>query len=144
MRTCISCKKILETRDQIKFCSNKCQAGYQYRVFVVKWKSRTVEGGVGILTKTVSGHLRKYLFNKYGESCSLCRWNRRNPITGKVPLEIDHIDGNSENNTEDNLRLICPNCHSLTVHFRNLNKGHGRKWRMNKYIKHAEYKNENR
>ena len=56
-------------------------------------------------------------------------------MTGHVPLEIDHIDGDAENNIETNLRVLCPNCHSLTPHFRNLNKGKGRKWRMKKYIK---------
>lgn len=61
---------------------------------------------------------------------SVCGWNKINPVTKVVPLEIDHIDGNSENNKEENLRLICPNCHSLTSSFRNLNKGKGRGWRL--------------
>lgn len=72
---------------------------------------------------------------KFGEKCSMCLWSKRHEVTGKVPLEIDHIDGNSENNSETNLRLLCPNCHALTPHFKNLNKGNGRSWRKNKYIK---------
>lgn len=67
---------------------------------------------------------------KIGEKCSMCGWNKRHPITHKVPLEIDHIDGNADNNKETNIRLICPNCHALTPHFRNLNRGRGRKWRI--------------
>lgn len=59
-----------------------------------------------------------------------CGWNQRHSITHRIPLEIDHIDGNANNNNEDNLRLLCPNCHSLTPHFRNLNRGHGRAWRQ--------------
>lgn len=51
-------------------------------------------------------------------------WSKINPYTNTLPLEIDHIDGNSENNSEDNLRLICPNCHSST--YRGANRGHGR------------------
>ena len=31
-------------------------------------------------------------------------WSKINPYTNTLPLEIDHIDGNSENNSEDNLR----------------------------------------
>lgn len=49
-----------------------------------------------------------------------------NPFTNTLPLEIDHIDGNSENNSEENLRLICPNCHSLTETYRGANRGNGR------------------
>lgn len=35
--------------------------------------------------------------------------------------------GNYLNNSEDNLDLICPNCHSLTPTYRALNIGNGRK-----------------
>lgn len=45
-----------------------------------------------------------------------------NTKTGKIPLEVNHIDGNAKNNIEENLELLCPNCHSLTHNFRNLNK----------------------
>ncbi len=61
--------------------------------------------------------------------------NQRHPLTNKVPLEIDHINGNAEDNEESNLRLICPNCYSLSSNFRNLNKGNRRTWRTMKYIK---------
>ncbi len=44
----------------------------------------------------------------------------------KWDLEIDHIDGNSDNNSEENLRLVCPNCHSLTSTYRGTNRGNGR------------------
>lgn len=94
-----------------------------------------VNGSRGINTRNISAHIRRYLVEKYGEACTICGWSSKNMVTGKVPLEIDHINGNSENNSEDNLRLICPNCHSLSVNFRNLNKGKGRVWRNKKYIK---------
>ncbi|MFA7252263.1 MAG: HNH endonuclease signature motif containing protein [Candidatus Paceibacterota bacterium] len=127
---CINCEREAKTRHQIKFCSNKCQLNYQYKIYIKSWKSGKQDGNKGILTKGMSGHIRKYLIEKYGEACSICGWDERYTITGKVPLEIDHIDGNSDNNNESNLRLICPNCHALTPHFRNLNKGKGRKWRI--------------
>ena len=133
--TCVSCGKPFATRDQIKFCSNKCQSGFRYRQFIADWNSGKVSGGIGISCKTTSAYLRRYLFDKFCGKCSICGWKEKNPVTHKVPLEIDHIDGNADNNAESNLRLICPNCHSLTPHFRNLNKGRGRKWRTQKALK---------
>lgn len=90
---------------------------------------------MGIVAKGVSKHVLRYISEKYGEKCTICGWNKRNVITNRVPLEVDHVDGDSENNCEDNLRLICPNCHSLSENFRNLNRGRGRVWRMLKYKK---------
>jgi 5-methylcytosine-specific restriction endonuclease McrA len=72
---------------------------------------------------------RRYLFEINDNKCSLCGWSDRNIITDKIPLEVDHIDGNYLNNDIKNLRLLCPNCHSLTVTYKNLNKGKGRKCR---------------
>ena len=61
-----------------------------------------------------------------GEECSRCGWKERHPLTGHVPIEVEHIDGNWKNNAPSNLTLLCPNCHSLTPTFRALNRGKGR------------------
>lgn len=39
-----------------------------------------------------------------------------------LPLEVDHIDGNWRNNRVENLRMLCPNCHSTTDSYRGRNK----------------------
>jgi hypothetical protein len=57
------------------------------------------------------------------EKCELCGWCKRS-IDGRIPLELDHINGISNDNRISNLRILCPNCHSLqTTHRgRNLSK----------------------
>lgn len=58
--------------------------------------------------------LKKYMISFYNISlkcafCELTEW-REKPLT----LEVDHIDGNHRNNIIQNLRFLCPNCHSQT------------------------------
>ena len=48
-------------------------------------------------------------------------------------MEVEHIDGNYKNNNEDNLILLCPNCHSLTSTYKGANLNHGRKIRSKYY-----------
>lgn len=42
-----------------------------------------------------------------------------------IPLELDHVDGDRWNNTLENLRLLCPNCHAQTPTYRGRNIGNG-------------------
>lgn len=134
IRVCMSCKKDLLSY-QGKYCSNQCQQNHQFLSYIEKWKGGVKDGGRGILTRNISKHLRRYVYEKFGGKCSQCGWHALHPKTNTSPLEVDHIDGDSENNHEENLRLLCPNCHSLTTNFRNHNKGKGRLWRKDKYKK---------
>lgn len=124
---CLNCgKDITSVKNTThKFCSNKCQQEYNYKQWVSKYKE---DNSIAKSTKwgQIPKQLRKYMFDKYQNKCSLCGWGETNPYTNTIPLEIDHIDGNAENNSEENLRLICPNCHSLTPTYRGANRGYGR------------------
>ena len=76
--------------------------------------------------KMVPRGLRDYLIEKNDQACLRCGWRERNPVTGRVPLEIEHLDGDWRNTVQGNLAVLCPNCHSLTPTFRGLNRGRGR------------------
>jgi hypothetical protein len=55
-------------------------------------------------------------FDLLKNECSICKikntWNGM-PLN----LQLDHIDGNHTNNNFENLRVLCPNCHSQTDTF---------------------------
>ena len=82
-------------------CSNKGRTGIKYD------GSREYDNTIS-LRKT-----RQTLIDLKGEICEMCGlgsiWNNE-PLT----LQIDHKDGNRKRNTLDNLRFLCPNCHSQT------------------------------
>lgn len=122
---CLFCGKPLATRDQKKYCDTHCQHEYEYQEYIRKWKNGEVSGTVGKNWIDVSDYVRRYIFEKYNHQCAECGWARINPFTKTLPLEIEHIDGDSLNNKEENLTLLCPNCHSLTKTYRGANKGHG-------------------
>lgn len=54
-----------------------------------------------------------------GQKCEQCL---NTSWLGKpINLEIHHKDGNHNNNSLDNLQLLCPNCHSYTENYRGKN-----------------------
>ena len=123
---CLNCKSILHNRQQ-KFCNNKCKKEYEYKEYIRQWKNGEVSGTKGKAFIDVSAHIRRYLLEKYNYKCCKCGWAEINQYTGTLPLEIEHIDGNALNNKEDNLCLLCPNCHSLTKTYRGANRGKGKR-----------------
>lgn len=88
--------------DSNRFCSVRCEKEYQHQKFIEEWKVGK-EDGRG--------------------------WCEVNIYTGNVPIQLHHKDGDYTNNDEDNLDLLCPNCHSLTPTHGGRNKGRGRSYR---------------
>lgn len=88
-----------------KYCSNICQGLFTR---TVKTKARIFDGQVSE-PKT----LKSFLIQEVGNYCAECG---QKPIWNELPLvlQLDHIDGNSDNNFPENLRLLCPNCHTQT------------------------------
>lgn len=51
------------------------------------------------------------------EDCNITSWNKK-----RIAFELHHIDGDKYNNNINNLKILCPNCHSQTDNFRGRNK----------------------
>lgn len=131
---CIICGE--KTKENAsKYCSAKCFHEHKYRKYIKRWKNGEEDGMSG--SDSLSAYIRRYIFEKYDNKCCECGWSVVNEYAGKIPLEIDHIDGDHKNNKEENLRLLCPNCHSLTPNYGSRNKGKGREGRQ-------KYRNQNK
>jgi predicted HNH restriction endonuclease len=64
----------------------------------------------------------------WDRKCSVCRWGTYTKFKKdyceqcgfkalhRVQLDVDHIDGNHQNNDELNLQTLCANCHRLKTH----------------------------
>ncbi len=70
-----------------------------------------------------SNSLKKRLFlsGLKERKCELCGWCEVSK-DGRVPIELDHINGDHSDNRIENLRILCPNCHSLQPTHRGRNK----------------------
>lgn len=68
--------------------------------------------------------LREGLKEYVCECCLNTIWNGV-----PIPLEVHHVDGDKNNNTIENLQLLCPNCHALTDNYKGKN--------IQKHKKHA-------
>jgi len=115
-----------------KFCSRFCSTAYIKESKLASWLDGSWDG----TTQTgLSSAIRNYLIEQAENRCTspTCAvpggFAEINPVTGRCPLEVDHLDGNCYNNTRENLMVVCPNCHALTPTYRALNKGSGRAYR---------------
>lgn len=111
-----------------KFCSMECFLNHrkaQKHSVISMWWDATADTPFDTSIYDLR-HLRAFLIDKYG-ACWQCGWDKRNPKTRLLPLELEHKDGDCENNRKSNLELLCPNCHSLTPTYRSLNWGNSKR-----------------
>lgn len=124
---CRECRSPLGLNARL-YCSKKCEGEYRRKKTIQDW----LDGKVFYTSEYgVPQTIRRYLLELAGNKCSALDccvpggWSGVNPKSGKSALTIDHIDGDATNNTPTNLRVLCPNCHSLTPTFGALNIGVG-------------------
>lgn len=127
--TCCQCnKKFISMAPNAKFCSSECSAKNRWKHTKIK-----IETNIKVTEKT----LKKYLVEKFGHKCQnkYCGWD----WAKECIVEMEHIDGNSDNNDLRNLTLLCPNCHSQTETYKGKNIGNGRHYRRNRYKQGKSY-----
>ena len=122
--TCTYCKaeKPVKKNTENKFCDNHCQQLYQK---MKRFESVISGNGSHRQTKT-------FLLERFGNICmsETCAWDFTKL---QINVELEHIDGNSDNNVLSNCILLCPNCHGLTDTYKSKNKGNGRHYRRERY-----------
>ena len=89
---------------------------YEMEQFIEK--TRDIEEYTSNRVPMQSDKLKVRLLNEgYLKSeCDMCGHSRW--LDGEIPLQLDHKDGNKDNNNLSILRLLCPNCHALTPQYR--------------------------
>ena len=118
---CLNCgKEIKEISHSPKYCSHECANEHKYKEWIKRWKNGEEDGMSG--EYNLSKAIKRYLLEKHDYKCEKCGWGEKNEFTETIPLEIHHIDGDYTNNKEENLQVLCPNCHSLTETHKSHNK----------------------
>jgi len=120
---CKNCKAEYSSKNKQKFCSQQC-----HQDNLRKGRYEIIRAG-GVVSAKV---MRGYLIEMHGSLCldKNCVWDfQKRPIG----IELEHIDGNSENTTLENCTLLCPNCHSQTPTYKSKNNGNGRHSRRERY-----------
>lgn len=103
--------------DISHFTGSAWNQGEQFKKFGKKYKLKDV-----LIDKSPyksSYHLKERLYkenlkSKQCEECGLTEWNGK-----EIKFELDHINGDNTDNRIENLKILCPNCHSQTPTFRN-------------------------
>lgn len=126
--------------ENCKYCNNEIKKGNEFcnNICYAKYHTQKIYELIEKNGNVSEKQIKSYLIYKHGTNCMECGWNKIHPILNKVPIQLEHIDGNSDNNTKNNCKLLCPNCHSLTLTFGALNIGNGRTLRKIKRKKYRE------
>ena len=123
MPTCLNCDKPVNTKRN-KYCSVVCQNGFQNKQRVKdlidgKYVGKELQF---IDSRTPNPKARQrggtnwakqWMLEWNDYQCQECgietEWNGNYLV-----LQVEHIDGQANNNDIENLCLLCPNCHSQT------------------------------
>jgi len=123
IKLCLFCKNILKNNSST-YCNNTCNNLYKYNL-----KLELFNNGDQIFTGVRT--LKRFIISNEGYHCKKCgisKWNGE-----ELVLQLEHINGNADDNKKSNLCLLCPNCHSQTDSYAGRNSGKGLSLKRNKY-----------
>lgn len=126
------CRRCNTSTKNPKYCSNECQIEYEWE----EKKSKVDPLDVARTWKN-NGSIKRYLYELRGKACEICGTDKW--MGEDVPLILDHINGNSDNNSLENLRLVCGNCDMQLPTYKSKNKGNGRHYRRIRYSEGKSY-----
>jgi len=122
---CVCCGLSVRKANTVgKYCSNACQKKYERGIAIESGKASSIT-------------TKRYVIETVGYFCSVCGisdWNGKS-----ITLELEHKNGNSLDNSLDNVCLLCPNCHSQTDTYKAKNVGKGRHARRTRYAAGLSY-----
>lgn len=127
-RKCANSREWNDTDKLIKSIANKNQPSNKDRLKgdkYTEWCNRIREVKIKKYKETSFDNLgasnkRRRVFEEQNHTCVKCGLSEW--LGNQITLELEHKDGNPNNNSRDNLEGLCPNCHSLTATWRGKNK----------------------
>lgn len=111
-RPIVVCPGCYGPHQNATYCSMKCRNNHT----LMRFRAGEISD---------RGTLGKLLRQLHGNKCQSCKNSEW--LGQPLPLEVDHTSGDASDNRPANLRLVCPNCHSITPSWKGRNKGNGRK-----------------
>lgn len=134
MFTCLGCKEDFDGPSWRSYCSNACQFLARQAVLVEAW----LLSGRANLAGDKNHYVRRHILSEQAHRCAICGGSQEWQGSELV-LVLDHMDGDSENNRRENLRMVCPNCDSQLPTYKSRNRGRGRHSRRQRYADGKSY-----
>jgi len=124
-KTCIVCGKKVHSGNKTGYCFD-CMIEHRKQEKIKTWLE-TGSTGIGVAT-TLRSSIRDYIYETQNHKCAICGMERT--WNGKpINFILDHIDGDASNSSQENVRLICPNCDSQLDTYKSKNKHSARSFR---------------